>query len=269
MLNRNRVALLMLLVGVPVMAESPAPGSPDPLQTAVRSRLTSGYLKPEAWPDSLLLLPKPPAEGSRAFNRDQELQVRAVALQSTPRFKQARTDADIFLPNATSTMACAAGREISATATPATDKMLRRTMTDFGGATAKAKSFYKRPRPFTVNNQPQCTPEWDKGLRADGSYPSGHAAIGYGWGMILSTLVPARKKQLLTRGQAFAESRRYCNVHWQSDVDAGITVAKAVFAKLMADPGFKADFAAAALEVGQSPGGSPSCAAETSALALR
>jgi acid phosphatase (class A) len=268
MLNRKRVALLMLFVGVPVIATSQAPGAPDIVQTAARSQLTSGYLKPEAWPDSLTLLPKPPAEGSRALERDQELQVRAVALQSTPRFKQARTDADIFLPTATSTMACAAGREISAAATPAIDKMLRRTMTDFGGATAKAKSFYKRPRPFTVNNQPQCTPDWDKGLRADGSYPSGHAAIGYGWGMILATLIPARKKQLLARGEAFAESRRYCNVHWQSDVEAGITVSKAVFAKLMADPGFKADLAAAALEVGRSPAGSPSCTAETSALTL-
>jgi acid phosphatase (class A) len=226
-------------------------------------------LAPADWPDSLALLPKPPAQGSKALKRDEKLQARAIAGRSTPRWAQARTDADIFLPTATATMACAAGMDISPYATPAIDKLVRRTMADFGGATAKAKAFYKRPRPFTVNNQPQCTPDWDKVLRGDGSYPSGHAAIGYGWGMILADIVPGRKRALLKRGRAFAESRLHCNVHWQSDVEAGITVSKAVYAKLAADPTFQADLTAARVEARQSIAKPKNCAAEKAALAIR
>ncbi len=263
--------LTLLLAGAtPLWSQmtSAAPESAEAVIKAARSRLGSGYLSPTTWPDSLALLAKPPAEGSRARKRDQKLQARALAAQSTPRWPQAKTDADIFLPGATTTMACAAGIEISPTATPAIDRLLRRTMADFGGATAKAKAFYKRPRPFTVNNQPICTPDWDKVLRADGSYPSGHAAIGYGWGQILSEIVPEQKRALIQRGTAFAESRRFCNVHWQSDVEAGIIVAKAVTAKLNADPVFQADLAAARAEARSSQAKPANCAAERAALAI-
>jgi acid phosphatase (class A) len=254
-------------------AASFAQSSSQPVAEAVlkeaRSRLGAGYLKPEAWPDSLALLPKPPGDGSRALKRDQKLQARAIAAQSTARFAQARTDADIFLPTASRTMACAAGFDITAGTTPAIDKLMRRTMADFGSVTAKAKNFYKRQRPFMVNNQPQCTPDWDKVLRGDGSYPSGHAAIGYGWGLMLAAIVPARKSQLIRRGHAFAESRRYCNVHWQSDVEAGETAAKAVYAKLLADPAFRTDLAAARVEAKAAKAPAENCAAEKAALAIR
>ncbi len=252
-----------------LLAQTPSAPTSEAVLKAAGSRMGAGYLKPNEWPDSLALLPKPPAEGSKALKRDQKLQARAVALQSSPRFSQAKTDADIFVPNATATMACAAGLEISATATPLIDKLLRRTMADFGSVTAKAKNFYKRPRPFMINNQPICTPDWDKVLRADGSYPSGHAAIGYGWGLIMAKIVPAHKSKLLARGKAFAESRRYCNVHFQSDVEAGMTMAKAVSVKLTANPAFQADLAAAQAEAKQSKTKPKNCAAEKASLAIR
>jgi acid phosphatase (class A) len=235
---------------------------------AARSRLGAGYLKPDTWPDSLALLPPPPTKGSRALRRDQKLQVRAVAAQSTARWIQAKTDADIFVPNATATMSCAAGIDISAANTPAIDKLLRRTMADFGSVTAKAKNHYKRPRPFMVNNMPVCTPDFEKILRSDGSYPSGHATIGYGWGMILAKIIPARKGRLIARGRAFAESRRFCNVHWQSDVEAGIALSKPVLAKLLAEPGFLIDLAAARAEAKANTTKPQNCAAEKTALAM-
>jgi acid phosphatase (class A) len=261
---------LALAAAAPVWSQmaAPAKDSAEANQILARPRLGAGYLAPEAWPDSLALLSKPPAEGSHALRRDQRLQARAVALQSTARWAQARTDADIFLPNATATMACAAGLDISPITTPVIDKLLRRTMSDFGGATAKAKAFYKRPRPFTVNNQPQCTPDWDKVLRADGSYPSGHAAIGYGWGLTLAAILPGRTSALLKRGRAFAESRRYCNVHWQSDVEAGIAVSTAVYAKLKVDPAFENDLATARAEARQTQAKPKGCDTEKAALAI-
>jgi membrane-associated phospholipid phosphatase len=35
-----------------------------------------------------------------------------------------------------------------------------------------------------------CTPELDAALRKDGSYPSGHVAIGWGWALILAKSRP-------------------------------------------------------------------------------
>ena len=266
---RFRVLAAVAAFGVTATALAQSSTSPEAAIKAGRSRLGTGYLKPADWPDSLTLLPKPPAEGSRAIKRDQRLQTRALAQHGKPRWDIATSDADLFSPKASGAMSCAAKFEVSPTATPAIDKILRGTMAEFGGSTAKAKNHYKRPRPFMVNNQPLCTPDWEKILRGDGSYPSGHAAIGYGWGMIMAEIVPARKVQLLKRGKAFAESRRYCNVHWQSDVEAGIAVAKVVMGKLRADPKFQADLAAAKAEAKAATLPASNCAAEKRALATR
>lgn len=100
-----------------------------------------------------------------------------------------------------------------------------------------------------VNDKPTCTPAQEGVLRHDGSYPSGHSAIGYGWGLILAELVPARATDLVERGREFGDSRMVCNVHWLSDVQAGRYVGAAVVARLHADPVFRADMAAAAAEL--------------------
>ena len=264
-----RVLAAVAAFGVAATALAQSATSPEEAIKAGRSRLGAGYLKPADWPDSLALLPKPPAEGSRALKRDQRLQARALAAHGKPRWDRATSDADLFTPKVTGVMSCAAKFDVGPASTPAIDKILRGTMAEFGGSTAKAKNHYKRPRPFTVNNQPLCTPDWEKILRGDGSYPSGHAAIGYGWGMIMADIVPARRTQLLKRGKAFAESRRYCNVHWQSDVEAGIAVAKVVMGKLRADPKFQADLAAAKVEAKAATKPASNCAAEKAALAAR
>ena len=100
-------------------------------------------------------------------------------------------------------------------------------------------------RPFTVNGRPSCTPAHEAILRADGSYPSGHSALGYGWGLILAEAIPGRAAELVARGRSFGDSRRICNVHWLSDIEEGRIVATAVVARHNAEPAFQADLAAA------------------------
>jgi acid phosphatase (class A) len=132
------------------------------------------------------------------------------------------------------------------------------------------KRKYQRARPFTVNNQPVCTPKDEAVLRSDGSYPSGHSAIGYGWGLILAELVPDRAAQLVARGRAFGDSRRVCNVHWLSDVEEGRVVSTAVFARLHAEPVFRADLDAVRAELAEQRAAlaTPDCARENAALAI-
>lgn len=211
--------------------------------------MKEAYLGPARWPDPNALIGPPPAQGSTAHNNDLAASAVALGHSAGPRFALAALDAELFAPQATDAFSCAAQIAIGPETTPAIDRLLRRSMIDFGFATSAAKKKYNRARPFMENGQPSCSPKEEAYLRQDGSYPSGHSAIGYGWGLVLAQLLPERAAALHERGRSFGDSRRYCNVHWQSDIEAGRTVAEAVAAALPAEPRYQADFAAAQAEI--------------------
>jgi hypothetical protein len=100
-----------------------------------------------------------------------------------------------------------------------------------------------------VNQAPICTPEELDKLRKDGSYPSGHTAIGWAWALVLTEIAPDRADAILARGRAFGESRVVCNVHWHSDVVEGRFMGAAAVARLHADPAFRAEIKAAKAEL--------------------
>lgn len=255
------VGLAALAIGGTLAAQTATPPA--------ASRLPRGYLGVTP-PDSILLSPAPPAAGSAAEARDVAASQAGLALAGGPRWALATQDADLFTPTVASTFSCAAGREIGPAATPKTDAVLRRTLADFGLSTAVIKRQYNRPRPFMANGKPSCTPSAEAGLRRDGSYPSGHSAIGYGWGLILAELLPPRANALVARGRAFGDSRRVCNVHWLSDTEEGRIAAAATLARLHADATFRADLDAARAELAAAKSAPPSrdCAAEAAALDL-
>jgi len=134
-------------------------------------------------------------------------------------------------PQAAEAFACALGARITEQETPHLLMLLRRTLVDAGGATYRAKNHYQRPRPFVEFHEGSCTPEQEKRLSKDGSYPSGHSALGWAWGLVLAEIAPERSNALLQRGYAFGQSRGICGVHWQSDIVAGREVAAAAFAR--------------------------------------
>ncbi len=226
-----------------------APAAEAQPAAAARLSVVSGYLPRGGAPSSLALLPPPPAPGSAAQARDDEAAKAAVALRGGPRWDLATQDADLTFPNAAGTFSCAMGVPITETETPKVYQLLRRTLGDFGLSTYPTKTKYQRARPFTVNGAPMCTPAIDAGLRKDGSYPSGHVAIGWGWALVLAEVDPARAEAILARGRAFGESRMVCNVHWASDVDEGRTMAAATAARLHGEAAFRADVEAARAEV--------------------
>ena len=164
--------------------------------------ILAGYLKPEGLPNSLVLLPSPPAEGSAAFALDEEVSRKSLALRGTPRWALATEDADLRFPSAAGTFSCALGIPITEKDTPHLYMLLRRTLADAGLSTYTAKNQYQRTRPFMVNGGPICTPEEEEGLRKDGSYPSGHTAIGWAWALILTEIAPDRADAILARGRA-------------------------------------------------------------------
>jgi acid phosphatase (class A) len=263
-MTRLLFAAMMLVMAGGAPAKQVAPVSAP---QAAAARIGHGYLKTASLPDSLALLPPPPADGSAAEARDLEASRAALAVRGSPRWDLAMADAELFGPQATSALSCAAGIAIGPETTPKLDRMLRRVMPDLGLATYGAKLRYQRKRPFVVNLEANCTPALQAQLAKDGSYPSGHSAIGWGWGLILAELLPERTSQLVARGGEFGDSRRICNVHWLSDVEAGRTVASATVARLHGDPVFRRDLEAVRKEVQRIKAVPADCDKEAATLA--
>jgi len=231
----------------------------------------AGYLAREALPNSLALLPPPPAAGSAAQAYDEEVSRKALALRGTPRWALANEDANIMFPPAAGTFSCALNAPITEQDTPHLYVLLRRALSDAALSTYPAKNHYHRTRPFMMNKEPICPTDEGKPYIKNDSYPSGHSAMGWAWALILSEISPEQTDAILARGRTFGESRMICNVHWQTDVIEGRFTGAATVARLHADPTFRADLEAAKAELAavRAKGLKPlrDCAAEAAAMA--
>jgi len=282
--NRNTMWLAAVLaagsLGLAGCASSPAQGGAEAAAAApasapipeIRPGIMAGYLDPKQLPDSLALLPSPPAPGTPAFANDEAVHAAARKLRGTPRWDQAAVDAELMKPSALETFSCALGVPVNDTDTPNLARLLKRTLVDGGLSTYGAKNHYQRTRPFVVHEEDTCLPRDEDGLRKDGSYPSGHTAIGWTHALVLAQVAPAQANALFARGRAFAESRLVCNAHWQSDIIEGKVIASATFALLQSNATFRQDVQLAADDVARAraAGLTPTrdCAAEAAALAI-
>ena len=239
----------------------------------VRPGFLAGYLPIGELPDSLALVPPPPADDTAAKAADVEAYRTTRALRDTARWELATQDADLTFPNAAGTYSCAVGAPITEAATPHLYMLLRRTLDRrrrrhrSGEAEVHAQAPLRR-----VRRRRPAHPATKGYLRNDGSYPSGHSSLGWTWALLLAELAPDRDDAILARGFAYGQSRVVCGVHWQSDVNAGRVVGAGVVARLHDDPAFRADFEAARKELdavrAQQLQPSRDCAAEAAALAL-
>jgi acid phosphatase (class A) len=260
------LALVVLLSGC---GETPAQSERVATSAAVAVKVP-GYLEPAERPDSVALLPPPPARGSAEYRSDEDIYRRLSALTGTARWRLAAADADLKFPHAANVFACALGIDVDATRTPHLYTLLQRTIIDAGQSTYPAKLKYGTSRPFEETGDPTCVPEDESALRGNASYPSGHASLGYVWGEVLAQVLPDRAPALRARGYEFGQSRVICRVHRQSDVDAGRMVGQAVMPRLQQDREFQADLAAARIEAQKASkrpvASARDCSAEAAAL---
>jgi acid phosphatase (class A) len=222
-------------------------------------------------PNSEALIPPPPAAGSSALALDYDISRNSLTLRDSPRWTLAGEDADLMFPSAAGTFSCALNIPITEEETPHLYTLMRRTLTDVNLSSSKAKNKYMRTRPFVVNKERTCSPNDEQFLMKNGSYPSGHSAVGWAWALILSEISPEQADAILARGRAFGQSRVICNVHWQSDVIEGRFMGAATVARLHADPLFRADLESAKTEIAvvRAKGLKPTrdCKADADALA--
>ncbi len=215
----------------------------------IHKGILEGYLSEDEILNSLKLVPPPPQVGSAAFKLDQEIAAKYVSMDDDARKAQATKDAVLSFPEAAEAFNIVLDIKISEENTPHLYMILRRTLADAGLSTYAAKDHYQRQRPFMVNNAPTCTPEEEEALRKDGSYPSGHTAIGWAWALILTEVFPDQANALMERGKEFGISRNVCNVHWHSDVVYGRMMGATAVAMLHANTDFRIDLEAAKKEI--------------------
>lgn len=191
------------------------------------------YLEESEVANSLELLPPPPEAGSILFLYDKARYDWGKLQRDTPRGEQAVSDARVNGDGVPFAFSEAFGIEITRDKTPELYRLIINMREDAGDlATRHAKEYYMRVRPFSFFNEMTCNPEQQEELSTNGSYPSGHTAIGWATALVLAEINPDRQNEILKRGFEMGQSRVICGYHFQSDVDAARIVASAVVARL-------------------------------------
>lgn len=221
-------------------ASTPAPMTPAP-----------GYVSNRPPLALLRLLPAPPDAGSVEERADRFLYRQSRRGIGGRLWTDAVAQLSVTGPAFVQGLSCALGASLSADRTPATMTLLRRAGTDLARGVNSAKDYYKRPRPFTTDRGKACDPdaavEGGKGLGF--AYPSGHAAVGWLWGLVLADVRPERSAALLKFGKSTGDLRVACRVHWASDVTGGRLLATALYMQIEHTPDYIADLEKAKAEL--------------------
>jgi len=206
-----------------------------------------GYLAGRE-PDTVAVIPQAPAPGTARDDADRAIFRATRALQGTPRWNLATSDAQLSIPDLLRDFSCAAGAALTVKDAPALAKVIRNSFPDMASAYNPPKDLYKRPRPYLRDPGPICVARSDY-LDKSYDYPSGHATIAWATGLILAEAAPDRASAILARARAFGESRAVCGVHSASAVDEARSAASTLVAALDADAAFRTDESAARTEL--------------------
>ena len=143
-------------------------------------------------------------------------------LEGSARWKLARSDDNLSLQGLLGAFACSVGVRLTPKNAPKIARLLNRANEDAYRAADGMKKRYQHKRPFQLEAGDVCiSPEGKAALEKSPDYPSGHTALSWETGLILSELDPARAVQILQRARAFGQSRVVCGVHNLSAVEAG------------------------------------------------
>jgi acid phosphatase (class A) len=244
--------------------------------TPALSLSDSPYLARGAF-DAVNLLPPPPEPNSPAQKRDVEQVLEAQRASTAERMRLAQADAKVDLTR----FADVLGPNFTPDKLPVVAAFFRKVARDTGTVVGIAKDCWERPRPFLADARihppgqmqqetaiapgtvvPNTAPH-DSGSPCRAveptpafsySYPSGHSTYGAITGILLANMVPEKRRELFARGWDYGESRVVGGVHFPTDVESGRIEATAMVALMMQNAEFRADLAAARVELRRSLG---------------
>jgi acid phosphatase (class A) len=82
-------------------------------------------------------------------------------------------------------------------------------------------------------------PEEEASHRTNSSFPSSHAAQGWGLALAMVELTPDSMNAIMQRGFDYGYSRVIAGYHWYSDVQAARVLASYTLIRMQADPKFQ------------------------------
>jgi len=127
---------------------------------------------------------------------------------------------------------------------PKTEAFFEGVRRDAAAATAAAKQYWKRPRPYTVEpSLASGKPEKSFG------YPSGHSTEAMVLALVLADLLPEQREEVLAIGRNIGWHRVWIARHYPTDIYAGRVFAQAILRELKASTEFQRDLAEARAEI--------------------
>ncbi|HTP40610.1 MAG TPA: phosphatase PAP2 family protein [Steroidobacteraceae bacterium] len=206
----------------------------------------SGYLSADAV-DMLAVLPAAPRPGEARYENDRRIFRETRALQGSPRWQLAADDADLSATAMLRDFSCSLDIELTPQQAPRLVQLLQKATHDGAQSMLKAKEYYKRQRPFWIDEGPICRPRDELGKTYD--YPSGHTTAGWTWALALAQVAPEHATAIFARGRAIGDSRIVCGVHNASAVEAARLLTSAVMSLVTITPAYQQDLAAARAEL--------------------
>lgn len=211
------------------------------LAPAALARQAQPFLAPTAL-DLTVLLPSPPAPDS-ILTKAEIAELQALqALASEARKQQAIADEERNYQRFVATTSLAAADPAKL---PLTVALVQRVLDTTEQAIAPAKAYFDRPRPPIEDPAFAALVPLPKSQ----AYPSGHATFATATAILLSDLVPEKRAELMARATDFSESRLILGVHHPTDIGAGYSCGALVATRLLADPAYRSDAAAARAEL--------------------
>ncbi len=233
----SAAATTALIMAAPAFGQAPAPSMSVAKPPKMLEFLTPADIDPAR------LLPAPPVDGSPAALDDLAALHRIIDARTPERLVQAKWDDEHEDPSA---FYATVGDGFDLKNLPATTEVLRVVKLDADVAASAAKKLFARKRPWAAD---ATVPTCDPGDKPVGSYPSGHATMGYSVGMAYAVLIPEKAQALMARAADYAHSREVCGSHYGSDTQASQALSAVVVTALLKDPRFQAKVEAARAEL--------------------
>ena len=211
----------------------------------VNAQFRSTYFTADEMPNGVVFLPSPPDTTSILFISDYAQYMWGKTIRNTERGQEAIDHVVTSVSEMAALFSKPFGMTISRETTPAIYKMLLKAIPTLRLSAVHPKETYMRKRPYVRMNETTPVPQEEEELRNSGSYPSGHTIRGWGMALLLAEINPAAQDALLKLGYEWGESRVILGYHWQTDIDAAITLASASYARLHTSQEFLDDMAKA------------------------
>jgi acid phosphatase (class A) len=191
------------------------------------------YLRDDQW-EAPAYLPNPPSDHSAITRKELAELLTQQNKRTIPQVRriaeQAELKPEVFAP--------VMGRRFSADFLPYTFRLLDRLNREVAAEVDRAKQFWKRPRPHTLD--PRIKP--CVAVPPTSAYPSGHAAIAYVWARVLADIAPEKTPAIMAMARQIGVNRVVAGLHYPSDFDAGQQLGAVIYEKLMEKSEFQRDF---------------------------